>query len=242
MRLAIISDIHSNFRALQAVLADIDDSGIDKIVSLGDNIGYGPEPEEVISTLMEREIISVLGNHELALNTAAYAGRLNPPTQHSLEITRSLMGPAALSFCGSLPTTLSLFDIRFVHGCPPESVTAYLWDPTITRLERLFTSFPETFCFFGHTHDLARYVACANHYSKDKVKIGETELAECSRFIINPGSVGQPRDGISNKAKYGILDTKKNTFEHRAVPYDVATTVALLRERKFPESNALRLL
>lgn len=241
MRLAIISDIHSNLQAMQAVLADIDSLDIDGIISLGDNIGYGPQPEEVINILKSRRIPSVLGNHEHALNNPSYFQRLNPPTQFSLDINRSLMEPKSLVYCKTLPTYIVRYGGRFVHGCPPESVTTYLWDPSEIRMARLFISIPETVSFFGHTHIMSCYVNEGSHYKKVAVHIGTIELQSGCRYIINPGSVGQPRDLINFKAKYGIWDQEAGSFEFRNVAYDVEATKKLLRERKFPESNALRL-
>ncbi len=241
MKIAIISDIHGNFQALQAVLADIDNLHIDEVISLGDNVGYGPQPQEVINTLKVRNIASVLGNHEHALNNASYFQRLNFPTQFSLDINRSLMEPESFIYCKSLPTYILRYGARFVHGCPPESVTTYLWDPSEIRMDRIFISMPEIICFFGHTHILSCYIGEKSHCQKMEVDIGSIELQPDCRYIINPGSVGQPRDSINFKAKYGIWDQENKTFEFRAVAYDVQTTKKLLREKKFPESNALRL-
>ncbi|MBU0479940.1 MAG: metallophosphatase family protein [Proteobacteria bacterium] len=242
MRLAVISDIHGNFRALQAVLADIDLAGADHIVSLGDNIGYGPEPEEVVRTLVDRGIRSVMGNHELALKTDSYLQRLNPATRQSLEITRRLMGEETMEFCVSLPLNLEQHDALFVHGCPPTSCTTYLWSPSVTRLERLFSTFSARVCFYGHTHDMTCFIARENTFSAVKVKPGISEISKPCRYLINPGSVGQPRDGLSNQAKYLLWDTGLNCFENRAVPYDVQATVDLINERGFPEFNGQRLL
>jgi len=242
MRLAIISDIHGNFQALQAVLADMDRIGVDAVVSLGDNIGYGPEPEEVVRALMERGVPSVIGNHELALTSESCFRSLNPNPRISLEITRALMSQESLAYCMSLPVYLVLHAARFVHGCPPDSVTTYLRNPSDTRMVGIFTSFDEPMCFFGHTHDLACYAAHGQSYQAEEAALKTRVLAPDCRYVINPGSVGQPRDDFNNQAKYGIWDQQKNTFAQRAVPYDVQKTVGLLKERNFPQSNADRLL
>jgi len=242
MRLVIISDIHGNYQALLAVLADMDRIGVDAVVSLGDNIGYGPEPEEVVQALMERGVPSVIGNHELALNSGSYYRRLNPTASISLEISRELMSQESLAYCQSLPVYLVLHGARFVHGCPPESVTAYLWNPSDTRMTRIFASFAEQLCFFGHTHDLACYVAQGQRCQVEEPAVKTSLLDPDCRYVINPGSVGQPRDNFNNQAKYGIWDLDEHTFAQRAVPYDVEKTVSLLKERNFPRSNADRLL
>lgn len=242
MRIAILSDIHGNFQALQAVLADLQTVEVDRIVTLGDNIGYGPEPEEVVQTLIDRQILSVIGNHELALRSQSYFQRLNPTPRISLEITRTLLSEENLLYCMSLPVYLVEQNARFVHGCPPESITTYLLTPSSDRLARIFMSLPQTIGFFGHTHDLACYVNHGQVYWEKEVSIMNLELKPDRRYLINPGSVGQPRDGINNYAKYGVWDLDKKSFTWCAVPYNVQKTVQLLNERKFPQTNADRLL
>ncbi|MBU4204173.1 MAG: metallophosphoesterase [Acidobacteria bacterium] len=107
MRLAILADIHGNFQALQAVLADMDAIGVDAVVSLGDNIGYGPEPEEVVQALMGRGVPSVVGNHELALSSQGYFNRLTPPPAITLEISRELLSRESLPTVCPCPCILS---------------------------------------------------------------------------------------------------------------------------------------
>ncbi len=242
MLLAILSDIHGNYQALKAVLADIDQHGVDQIYTLGDNIGYGPQPEETVQALMARRAKSITGNHELALKSEAYLGRLNFVVQHSLELTKELMSPETLAFSSGLPSFRVENNCRFVHGCPPESVTVYLQNPSPTRLERTFASYPEQYCFYGHTHAFGRYYAADDTYWSEKPEIGRVVLNSQWRHINNVGSVGQPRDGKSNKAKYGLWDTDSNSLEIRALQYDVDKTVALLKKLGFHGTNASRLL
>lgn len=242
MRIAVLSDIHGNFQALLAVLADLAGNEVDRIVTLGDNVGYGPEPEEVIKTLTEQKILSVVGNHELALRSRSYFQRLNSTPRISLEITCKLMSRESFAYCLSLPVYLVLHGARFVHGCPPESVTTYLWNPSEARLARIFAGFTECLGFFGHTHAVACYTAHEQGYREEETALKRLGLNPEHRYLINPGSVGQPRDGISNHAKYGIWDLQEQSFTWRAVPYDVQKSVRLLKERKFPRTNADRLL
>lgn len=242
MLVAILSDIHGNFQALKAVLADIDRHDVEQIYTLGDNIGYGPEPEEVVQALMARQARSVLGNHELALKSESYANRLNFVAQHSLELSRQLMSAESIAFSSGLPSYRVEHGCRFVHGCPPESVTMYLQNPSPTRLERTFATYPEQYCFYGHTHAFGRYVFDGKDYWTKAVDIGPVHLERHWRHINNVGSVGQPRDGKGNQAKYGLWDMETNNLEIRAITYDVTTTVALLKERGFHGTNASRLL
>ena len=242
MRRAILADIHGNYRALEAVLADVVLCSVDRILSLGDNIGYGPEPEEVVQTLISHQVDSVMGNHELGLVSRSYLGRLHDIARDSLQLTRSLLSPASLAWLASLPSCLVQGTTRYVHGCPPDSITVYLYAPTETRLRRLFATYPESICFAGHTHDLGWHQEMSGTAVSRSVCLGVHHLAPQTRYLLLPGSVGQPRDTLSWHAKYMVWDQEAATIEVRAVAYDVHATVRLLGERGFPGSNAKRLL
>lgn len=241
MRLAILADIHGNYRALEAVLADIALVSVDRILSLGDNIGYGPEPEEVVQALVRRQVDSVMGNHELGLVSRSYFSRLHTIARESLQLTRSLLSPASLAWLAALPNCLVQGNARYVHGCPPDSMTVYLYAPTETRLRRLFTSYPESICFAGHIHDLGWHQEMSGNVASCTVALGVHSLVPQARYLLLPGSVGQPRDTLSWHAKYMVWDQGAATIEVRSVAYDVHTTVRLLGERGFPGSNAKRL-
>lgn len=241
MRLAILADIHGNYRALETVLADIALVSVDRILSLGDNIGYGPEPEEVVQALVRYQVDSVMGNHELGLVSRSYFGRLHTIARDSLQLTRSLLSSASQAWLASLPSCLVHGNARYVHGCPPDSMTVYLYAPTETRLQRLFASYPESICFAGHTHDLGWHQAMSGTVASCSVGLGVHSLDPQIRYLLLPGSVGQPRDTLSWHAKYMVWDQETATIEVRSVAYDVHTTVRLLGERGFPGSNAKRL-
>jgi diadenosine tetraphosphatase ApaH/serine/threonine PP2A family protein phosphatase len=241
MLLAIIADIHGNYQALQAVLADIALMGANRIFSLGDNIGYGPQPEEVVQTLRDYQVVSVMGNHELGLVNRSYYNRLNATARESLAITRSLLSHTSLAWLEILPAFHLCCDARFVHGCPPQSVTLYLHAPTESRLSRLFASYPERFCFAGHTHDLGFYQQDDEAIASSEWQVERRRLDPGTRYLFLPGSVGQPRDALSRYAKYMVWDLEAATVEVRALAYDVQTTIRLLGERGFPVTNAKRL-
>lgn len=244
MRIAIVADIHGNWQALQAVLADITTQGVDEISSLGDNIGYGPEPEEVVQALRQHGVVSVMGNHELALISRSYYRRMHAVARDSLDCTEALLSPAARSWLAALPPFRLCHGARLVHGCPPHSMTIYLFAPSAVRLQRLFAAYPEPLCFAGHTHALAIFRNSQEQGetpSPEKYRIGVKTLDRDARYIIMPGSVGQPRDSFNRKAKYLIWDTAAQTIEVRALAYDVQTTIRLLGERRFPATNASRL-
>jgi predicted phosphodiesterase len=242
MRLAIIADIHGNYKALQAVLADIALLGVDRIISLGDNIGYGPEPEEVVQTLLDQEVVSVMGNHELGLVSQRYFNRFNEVARESLVITRSLLSDRSLVWLKGLPAVHVCCGARFVHGCPPQSMTVYLLKPSENRVRRLFSSYPEQICFAGHTHDFGMFQQEGAVVSRRALTAERLQLDLHNRYLLLAGSVGQPRDTLNWHAKYMVWDVAEQTVELRAVPYDVLATIRLLEERHFPLSNARRLL
>lgn len=242
MRIAVIADIHANLAAFEAVMEDIASRQVPEILCLGDNIGYGPDPEEIIQALRTLNILSVQGNHEYAVTNQAYFNRLNPDPQRSLELTLKMLSPESIAFINALEPMLVHNGVRLVHGCPPKSPTTYLFFPSRLMLDKLFGSFPETICFYGHTHTLNFFEEGLAPEKGLEVALGTCRLHPDKRYIINPGSVGQPRDGINNHAKYLIWDMENETVTYRDVQYDVMRTVTKLRRLNFPSFNAQRLL
>lgn len=242
MRTAVLADIHANLAALEAVLQDIAKEGIADIVTLGDNIGYGPDPEEVMRQLTALAVTSIQGNHEYALINDLYYLQMNPDPKKSLDMTRIMLSEESLAYCAGLPTVAIHHGARLVHGCPPRSQTAYLFHPRMVMLEKIFNSFPERICFYGHTHTLNFFAEGEEPERGLFVSFGTHSLSKNKKYIINPGSVGQPRDGINNLAKYLIWDRDKETVTFKALEYDVMKTVNRLRLLDFPEFNATRLL
>jgi predicted phosphodiesterase len=126
MRIAIISDIHGNLDAFNQVLADIDRSDVDEIICLGDNIGYGPEPDQVIKTIEARQISSVIGNHELAVIQPKFLKWFNPIARKSLEKSLPLLSDQSLSYISKQKSYFVTHGCRFVHGFPPDSALIYM--------------------------------------------------------------------------------------------------------------------
>jgi predicted phosphodiesterase len=240
MKIAIISDIHGNMEAFQEVLKDIQNAKIKDIVCLGDNVGYGPDPEEVVRLMQKKQIPSVLGNHEQALAQSKYLKRMNPSAQKSAAITQGILSSHALAYCVSLQPSMIYHGARYVHGCPPDSPTTYLFAVSEARLKRLFLAMDEKICFAGHTHDLEIISFDGKKVSRNPLDQGLVDLDGTTQYIINAGSVGQPRDG-NNNAKYIIWDTVSAKIEVRFVPYDIAKTADKILKLGFPEFNATRL-
>lgn len=240
MRLAIISDVHGNWEAFQAVLEDIQTQDIDKTVSLGDLIDYGPDSELIVQEYRRREITGVLGNHEQALFDPDLPESLVPAAYDSFQITRRQLSPESIQWLQNLPASLVVGKIRLVHGLPPDSAIDYIDYVPLHILRYVFQSYPEFICFVGHTHRVALY----EYTPRDYVKITELpenyKLNPKSRYIINAGSVGQPRDP-DKRAKYVIYDTTQNSLELRRIEYDARKTAAKIRQLGYPEINARRL-
>ena len=240
MRLAVISDIHGNCDALNEVLIDIDRSKIDATVSLGDNIGYGAEPNQVIRRLRQRSIPSVMGNHELAVVHKQHLSWFNPIARASLLKTIELLSEESWQFISGLQTHLVRYGCRFVHGFPPDSPTLYRFEISSDEKRRTIESLPEKICFIGHTHDLNLLSYDGSQLIRQPLECGITALAGDCRHIISCGSVGQPRDG-NNNAKYVIFDDVEGTIEVRCLSYDIAAAAEKIIAAGLPKVHADRL-
>ncbi|MGM0417884.1 MAG: metallophosphoesterase family protein [Thermodesulfobacteriota bacterium] len=236
-KLAVISDIHANYEALEAVLEDIEKVGVSKTVSLGDNIGYGPDPSKVVSTLQLNNIKSVLGNHELAILNPELRKWFNPFAKKALNLTEKMLTENAYNQISEYPETLTENDILFVHGAPPDKVLTYLFEISPDGFSEIFSQYTQRFCFTGHTHQLR--LVTWNGFSADIVPSLEefTYFDPEKRYIINSGSVGQPRDG-NKHAKYLIFDPDTMSVELRYIEYDRSSTRAKIIDRGFPDIYA----
>lgn len=240
MRLAILSDIHGNLDAFEAVLEDLATRRVDAVYSLGDNIGYGAQPEEVVELLLRRGIPSVLGNHELAALDPSTLDWFNPAARRSLVLTLSWLPPDTQALLAALPAFRSVHGLRLVHGFPPDSPTTYLFEIPWIDFAARFATFPERLCFVGHTHLLGLYRLHEGQVFEETLREGEQALDPASRYLVNVGSVGQPRDG-DPRAKYVIWDEGRGTMEVRCVPYDASAAAAKILARGLPPEHARRL-
>lgn len=242
MKVAVLSDIHGNLEALLAVEDDIQRRGADLVVCLGDNVGYGPDPEEVIALLRRRGYQSVLGNHEYALFDPRARRWLNFQAAENNIATAELLSQANLTYCRTLPKYLAFETGYFVHGFPPSSVFRYLSRQSDATLAALLATADFSLLFLGHTHKLQ--LVCQEHGEIVRRPLGVEcrELLPGQKYIINAGSVGQPRDG-DNRTKYLLWDTTAATLEVRSLAYDYSSTMQKIRQRGFgfPEAYAARL-
>jgi len=240
MRIAIISDIHGNLDAFEQVLADIDHSGIDEIISLGDNIGYGPEPDEVVELIQTRQIDTVIGNHELAVNQPKYMKWFNPVARLSIEKTIKLLSDRTLDYIAAQKPCSVRHECRFVHGFPPDSAMIYLFQIPEHRMQQKMEKLKEQICFVGHTHMLKMVSYDGQTCESISLKKGVMALEQEKKYIINIGSVGQPRDG-DNRAKYAIWDISQSTLDIRFIAYNIEAVVDKIKNVGLLEEHARRL-
>jgi diadenosine tetraphosphatase ApaH/serine/threonine PP2A family protein phosphatase len=240
---AVISDIHGNLEALQAVLDDVPE-GVDAIYCLGDVIGYGASPNECCDLVREMEMPTISGNHDLAvtdLNTDL--SWFNPVAAAAVEWTRSVISPENAEFLLSRPRTMREGPSLFVHGSPRDP-DEYILDAAGARenLALLEADYPDVrVCFFGHTH--VKTVAPSPEGLADDEEPGEVlTLPDSGPYLVNPGSVGQPRDG-DRSASYVLAEVSPDgaRVAYRAVAYDVEKAQAKIRTAGLPPILADRL-
>ena len=240
MRLAIISDIHGNMDALEEVLADIDKSNVNATICLGDMVGYGPEPESVVQAIRRLNITTLLGNHELSVLDPKYLSWFNPLARLSIEKTIPMLSEKSLAFIANLKTFVSQKEARFVHGFPPDSVITYLFQIEEPAFCSVFESMAENLCFVGHTHKLEFVSYSDGAVIRAPLIKGVMQLRKEKKYIINVGSVGQPRDG-DKTAKYAIWDETENLIQVKFIPYHIAKVTNKIIEAGLPDAHAERL-
>ena len=201
MRIAVLSDIHANLPALEAVLQKLNTLSYDRIISLGDQVGYGPYPNEVIDILRNREVPMVLGNHDAAAVERITLKMFREPNHSLLAWTRDNLTSENREYLLRAPLTMEGDNWIAAHSSPvkPEN-WAYLNSAPVCR--EVLDKIEKPLCLVGHTHVPGVIPE----------RIGLFRVQPGYRFVINPGSIGQPRDG-SAMASFGILDTEASTWE-----------------------------
>ena len=230
MRIAVLSDIHSNLVALDAVLADA--GPVDAVWQLGDVVGYGPDPDGVVARLAGIGAVGVLGNHDAAALGGPEIDWFNRDARAAAAWTRDTIGEATRAWLGALPTTAVLEGIHLVHGSPRDPLREYVTDP-VTAHENLAVIAPAVLGLHGHTH-----VPVAWQEEGGRVRLispgdGESLTLAGHRALLNPGSVGQPRDGIP-AASYAVLDLAAAELRWHRVAYDIAAVQAAMRAVDLP--------
>jgi diadenosine tetraphosphatase ApaH/serine/threonine PP2A family protein phosphatase len=232
VKLALLSDIHSNLEALDAVLNAL--PKVDRIVVLGDIVGYGPDPNEVIERLQSVEARAVRGNHDQAMLEPDMFELFNPHAAAAGRWTLDVMTPESLTYLDELPVYGRIGRHRVVHGSPRKP---YIWEYILDDLQALeiLVQLGKRLCFFGHTH-LPRIFT----EEGEQVPAAGEWITLPPAALVNPGSVGQPRDG-NPEAAFAVVDLTVPAVRFHRVPYDVAATQAKIREAGLPEVEAARL-
>ncbi len=236
MRIAVLSDIHSNIVALDAVLDHAAD--VDAIWHLGDVVGYGPEPDAVVERLSERGAFGVRGNHDAAAIGGPEIDWFNPEARAAAEWTRDTMSATSRDWLSKLPERLSMESITLVHGSPRDPLREYVTDHDVAaaNIELLETQHG----LHGHTHVPVAWMATPDRVALVRAEDTTTLALGTYRTLLNPGSVGQPRDG-DPRAAYLVLDLEIGRVSWHRVNYDIAPVQAAIRSAGLPSRLAARL-
>ncbi len=234
---ALLSDVHSNLEALQAVIADLPDT-VEAVLCLGDMVGYGPDPNAVLEELRHLPIQAVMGNHDRAVDDRAMRDWFNPQAASAIAWTDSVIAPEHRGWLAEQPVQRTVGRDRLVHGSPsPPYYTEYILDPDQAR--QILRRLPEQVCFFGHTH-LPRVFSRAGEFIPDKSHLGRWRPLDALPVLVNPGSVGQPRDGNPDPS-YALYDSAAMRLQFRRVTYDPVATQQKILAAGLPPWFAWRL-
>lgn len=240
MRYALLADIHANLNAFKAVLDDIKHrGGVEELWCLGDIVGYGPNPRQCIELLRQQKNICVAGNHDLgAIGKMPFAD-FNPDGAYVCRWTAQQLSSEDIEYLESLPFVIEKDDFTLVHGSPREHIGEYLISKGSAREN--FSYFKTRFCLVGHSHmplifKQAEDGGCS--FIPLSVSIGQ--VLGKSRMIINPGGVGQPRDG-DPRASYAIYDSDSGVVRLYRVEYDISATQIEMTKKNMPVRLIVRL-
>lgn len=239
MKILIISDIHANLTALEAVLASTDD--FEATWCLGDLVGYGPHPNECIEKVRSLpDLTCLIGNHDQAALGKIPLERFNQDAQAAAAWTQRALTDSSESYLLSLPSRVELAEhFTLAHGSPRQPVWEYILD--LPTAEANFRAFDTDYCLVGHSHIPLIFSLPSDGDELEPLQVRWGEQRELTpRMILNPGSVGQPRD-MDPRAAYALLDTEAMTWTGYRVEYDVESVQQRMLEAGLPERQALRL-
>lgn len=243
MRHLVISDIHANLTALEAVLAAAEKRW-DSVVCLGDVVGYGPDPNEVTQRVRELQATTIRGNHDKASCGLSDTSDFNPVARLAADWTQRQLSPENLEYLRLLPPgPLQVDNLSMLHGAFRDE-DEYVFAPA-QALEGLIES-PTPVCFFGHTHFQGGFslqdtkLQVVHLRPGAEASFAALQIEKATRYLLNPGSVGQPRDG-DPRAAYAIADLEHNVVEFWRVPYDIKSVQRRMLEAGLPDPLILRL-
>jgi diadenosine tetraphosphatase ApaH/serine/threonine PP2A family protein phosphatase len=239
---AVLSDVHANLEALASVLHEVDRAAPDALVSLGDLVGYNADPEACVGAVLDRAAASVRGNHDKAVAGLMGLDWFNPIAAEAARWTRRTIGAEALARLSRLaagPVEMP-GGVLLCHGAPHDEDEYIVSEGAVEESFRfLERERPQArLCLHGHTH--VPFAAELRAGRIRRLKGDEIGLEASARYLLNPGSVGQPRDG-NPRASFGILDTSRGSWRVVRVPYDVAGARAKIAAARLPAELAERL-
>ena len=238
MRVAVFSDVHSNLHALEAVLAAVDADPPDELWCLGDVVGYGPKPNECCAIVAQRARVCLGGNHDLAVRGTIDLDEFSGDAGAAARWTRGVLTGEALAYLNTLEPRGEAAGIALFHGSARDPVWEYVLSDEAAVTTLLLTEEPVV--LVGHSH-VALQVVLRELLVEGGLAPDGTELELAgARWLLNPGSVGQPRDGDA-RAAYLSLDLAAERATYHRVEYDIERTQAEIREAGLPELLALRL-
>ena len=237
MRYAVLSDIHGNIDALRAVLADAAERA-DDVLCLGDIVGYGADPTPCVDLIGTRARAVVTGNHERAVTGRLDMSWFNRHARAAAEWTREHVDADGIAWLDALPLTAEIDDATLVHASPRQPDE---WDYLVTEEDGLaaFGAFATRLCFVGHSHVPAMWSFGSSGPDYERGDVDVT-LDAGRRYIVNVGSVGQPRDR-DPRAAYALWDVDARRIQVRRVPYDVAAARAKIEAAGLPRFLSDRL-
>jgi predicted phosphodiesterase len=239
MRILIISDIHANLPALEAVLSDA--GNFEAVWCLGDLVGYGPDPNECVFKIRQLpNLVCLIGNHDAAALGQLDIASFNPEARRAVLWTRQALADSSRAYLANLPEKKVLGAVTLAHGSPRHPVWEYLLD-TRTATQN-FSHFETSYCFVGHSH-LPVIFQLSDERQHAELRLPEEAqvlLKMTPRAIYNPGSVGQPRDR-DPRAAYAIYDPDQGTWEYRRVGYDIAAVQQRMQSAGLPQRHIQRL-
>jgi len=239
MRILVISDIHANLTALEAVLEDA--GGFDGVWCLGDLVGYGPDPNECVERIRSLPNLRCLvGNHDHAALGLIPISRFNADAQLGITWTTQTLAEENKSYLESLPAIITEDGFTLSHGSPREPIWEYILDVHLADIN--FGLISTDYCLIGHSHLPLIFYRATDHAYTVPLPVPDHEpLVLKPRMILNPGSVGQPRD-LDPRAAYAILDLDAMTWEAKRVPYDITDVQLRILQSGLPERHATRLV
>jgi len=238
MRVAVISDIHSNLHALEAVLAAIDGDATDELWCLGDLVGYGPRPNECCAAVEARAAICLAGNHDLAVTGAIDVHEFSGDAARAAAWTREVLDERSDAYLRRLAPRAEREGVELYHGSARDPVWEYVLSDDAAEATLLATESP--LVLVGHSHAALVAVLHDGAAAGGLAEAGTEIDLSVGRCLLNPGSVGQPRDG-DPRASYLLLDLDARRASFRRVEYDIARTQAEIAEAGLPEPLARRL-